>query len=330
MNRRVRRIGAIVAAAAVMVVGTLEALAQPAGAAYPARPIRLIVPLPPGGTADLLGRIAARRMEAHYNQSVIVDNRPGASGHVGAEIAARAAGDGYTLLVGTIGIHAAHRLYRKLPYNPETDLQPVMVYAENQNVLVVHPGLPAKSVTEFLALARARPGELNFGTAGPGSSIHMVTELFMLATGARMNHVPYKGSGPALADLVGGQIQLIFENLPSAQQLIQAGKLRALAVTGAKRAPSQPELPTLEESGIKGVIASSWFTIAIPRAAPAPLVDRLNADLRQILTRADAADEFNKLSVNLIASTPADARRFFADETAKWSKVIAAAKIQLD
>ncbi|MBC7780094.1 MAG: tripartite tricarboxylate transporter substrate binding protein [Proteobacteria bacterium] len=308
-----------------------DATAQaPTDGAYPARSIRMIVPFPPGGTADVLGRIAARRMETHFGQSVIVDNRPGASGHVGAEIAARAAGDGYTMMIGTIGIHAAHRLYRKLPYNPETDLQPIMVYAENPNVLVVNPSVPVKTVAEFLALARSRPGELNFGTAGPGSSIHMVTELFMLASGVRMNHIPYKGSGPALADLVGGQIQLIFENAPTAQPFVQSGRLRALAVTGARRAPSLPELPTLEEAGVKGAVATSWFSIAITRAAPVALVERLNAQIRQILARPDAADEFNRLSITLIAGTPAEARKFFAEESEKWSRVIAVAKIQLD
>jgi len=338
MGRQARRMRATRVATALCstlgalgALGPLDAMAQGVtGVAYPVGPVRMIVPFPPGGTADVLGRIAARRMEAHYGQSVIVDNRPGASGHVGAEIAARAVGDGHTLKVGTIGIHAAHRLYRKLPYNPVIDLQPVMVYAENPNVLVVNPTVPAKTVAEFLALARARPGELNFGTAGSGSSIHMVTELFMLATGTRMIHVPYKGSGPALADLVGGQIQLIFENAPTAQPFVQSGRLRALAVTSARRAPGLPDLPTLEEAGVKGAVATSWFSIAITHTAPAALVERLNTDLRQILGRPEVVDEFNKLSITLIASTPAEARRFFASETAKWSRVIDSAKIQLD
>jgi tripartite-type tricarboxylate transporter receptor subunit TctC len=297
---------------------------------YPTRPIRLIVPFPPGGTSDVLGRMVALRLGPLYGQTIIVDNRPGASGHLGAEQAAKAPPDGYTLVAGTIGIHAAYAIYRKLNYNPSTDLQPVMVLAELPNVLTVHPSVPAKTVKEFVALAKKHPGELNYGSAGAGSSIHMVTELFMLATGTKLTHVPYKGSGPALTDLMGGQIQVIFENLPTALPLIESGKLRAIAVTSEKRAPSLPALPTVAESGVPGYAATSWFTIAAPKGVPQPLIEKLNADMRRVLTTPEAIDEFRKFGISLVANTPAEANKFFALETKKWSKVIEAANIRLD
>lgn len=298
--------------------------------AYPSRPIRLVVPFPPGGATDLLGRLVAERLNAIYSHRVIVENRPGASGHVGAGEVAKAAGDGYTLVAGTIGIHAAYSIYRKLNYNPAADLQPVMILAEVPNVVLVPPSVPAKDLKEFIALARAQPGRLNFGSAGPGSSIHMVTELFQLMSGTKLTHVPYKGSGPALVDLMGGQIQVMFENLPTALPYIESGKLKALAVTSLKRDPRLPNVPTVDEAGVPGYSATSWFTIAAPRSVPAAVIEKLGSDLRQVLSTKEAEVEFKKLGIGKVADTPADAAKFIASETVKWDKVIKAAGMQID
>lgn len=303
----------------------------PAGAQgdFPARPVRLVVPFPPGGATDVLGRIAARRLGELYGKSVVVDNKPGASGHVGAAEVARAAPDGHTLVAGTIGIHAAYRMYRKLAYNPATELQLITILAEQPNMLIVHPAVPAKSVAELVAMAKARPGELNYASAGPGSSIHMVTELFIMATGAKLTHVPYKGSGPALNDLMGGQIQLIFENFPTALPLVRGGKVRALAVTGAQREPVLPEVPTVAETVAPGFAATSWFTIAAPKGLPAGLGGRIQADLKRALSSPQTAAELQAQGIGLVVNTPEEAARFVAAETQKWNRVIDAARIEI-
>lgn len=295
---------------------------------YPAKPVRLIVPFPQGGVTDLLGRLVAERMkDAGY--TMIVDNRPGASGHVGAELAARAPGDGYTLMAGTIGIHAAYMIYDKLNYDPATELKPVMVLGDAPNVLVVPANSPFRTFGDFLAAAKAQPGKLNYGSAGPGSSIFMVTALFEQATGVRMNHVPYKGSGPALVDLIGGQIDLMFENLGSGLPHIRSGKLRALAVTGQKRDARLPDVPTVDESGVTGFAAGSWFTLAAPASMPDTLIEKVNADVRRVLSTPEALAKFDAMGVVKVADTPAEAAQFFAAERAKWSKVIETAGIKL-
>jgi tripartite-type tricarboxylate transporter receptor subunit TctC len=314
---------------AAVVIATLNVAAR-AQDNYPQRPVRLVAPLAPGGAVYLLARQVAERMGAAWGQRVVVDNRPGASGHVGAELVARAPADGYTLMVGTIGIHAAYGIYRRLNYDPAKDLQPVTVLAEFANVILVPAAFPAANLREFIAIAKARPGQLNYGSAGPGSSIHMVTELFQQMSGTKLTHVPYKGSGPALVDLIGGQIQVMFENLPVALPHVQGGRLRPLAVTTARRSETLPEVPTVAESGVPDYVASSWFTIAAPRGVPAALVGKINADLRRVLSSKEAADEFRKAGIGVVLNTPAEAARYFASETEKWNKVIRAANIQLD
>ncbi|MBS0336732.1 MAG: tripartite tricarboxylate transporter substrate binding protein [Proteobacteria bacterium] len=308
----------------------LAANAAFAQAEFPSKPIRLVVPFPPGGTTDVLGRIAARRLGDLYGKPVVVENKPGASGHVGAAEVARAAPDGYTLVAGTIGIHAAHRMYKKLTYTPATDLQPITLLAEQSNLLIVNPGVAAKSVEELVALAKARPGALNYASAGPGSSIHMVTELFILATGVKLTHVPYKGSGPALNDLMGGQIQLIFENFPTGLPLVRGGRVRPLAVTGAQREAALPEVPTVAETVAPGFAATSWFTLAGPRGLPAALADRIQSDLKRALSPPEVGAELRAQGIGLVLNTPAEAARFIAAETEKWNRVIDAAKIQVE
>lgn len=297
---------------------------------YPGKPIRIVAPFAPGGAVDILARIIAERLAPVYGQSVIVDNKPGASGHLGAQLVAKAPGDGYTLLVGTIGIHAAYKSYSKLTYNPAQELQPVMVIGEAPNVVVVPANSRYKTFADFLADARANGGKINYASAGAGSSVHMVTELFQLAIGQRMNHVPYKGSGPALVDLISGQVDVMFDNLSSSLPQVQGGKLRALAVTGPKRDPRLPELPTVAEAGVPGYSGTSWFTLAAPASMPAALVDKLNQDVARILASPEVMARYDKLGINYTPNTPAEAAAFFKSETAKWNRVIEAARLQLD
>ena len=297
---------------------------------YPGRPVRLVVPFPPGGATDILGRLIAERLSAEYKQSMVVENRPGASGHVGAQQVAKAAGDGYTLLAGTIGIHAAYASYRKLGYDPAAELQPILVLGESPNIVAVPANSPYRAFGDFLADAKANPGKINYASAGPGSSIHMVTALFELLSGTRLTHVPYKGSGPALVDLIGGQIQVMFENFSSGMPHVRSGKLRVLAVTGSKRDPKLPDVPTIAEAGVPGYAATSWFTLAAPSSMPRDLVEKVNRDANRALASPEAASRLDALGVTYTANTPAEAAAFFRSETAKWSRVIEAANLRLD
>jgi tripartite-type tricarboxylate transporter receptor subunit TctC len=297
---------------------------------YPNRPIRLVVPFPPGGVTDILGRVVSERLGAAYGQNVVVENRPGSSGHIGAQQVARAPGDGYTLLVGTIGIHAAYASYSKLTYNPATELQPIMIVGEAPNLVLVPANSKYKTFADFLADAKANPGKINYATAGPGSSVHMVTALFELATGTRMNHVPYKGSGPALIDLIGGQVDVMFDNMSSGMPHVQGGKLRVLAVTGPKRDPRLPNVPTIAEAGVPGYSGTSWFTLAAPASMPMALVEKINKDVQRVLASPDVVARYDKLGINYTPNTPAEAAAFFKSETIKWNRVIQAANLQLD
>ena len=307
-------------------VNALPAQAQQ----YPAKPIRLIVPFVAGGSADVLSRVLAQRLNQQYGQQVVVENRPGSGGHVGAEAAARAAPDGYTIVFGTIGIHAAYTIYSKLNYDPSRDLQPVSMYADVPNILVVHPSVPVKNVKEFIALAKSNPGRLNFGTAGSGSSTHMAGEWFKLYTGVNLTHVPYKGSAQAMQDLLGGQIELMFENLPTAIAQVRAGKIRSLGMTSRERSPSMPEVPTLAETGVPGFEATAWFTIAAPAKVPADIIRKLNADMNAFLKAPEMQQRWIDMGVVPLGGSPADAEKFFVVEREKWGKVIKAAGIRGD
>jgi len=297
---------------------------------YPSRAIHLVVPFAPAGAADIIGRIVSERLAPIYGQSIVVDNKPGASGHLGAQQVAKAPGDGYTLLVGTIGIHAAYASYRKLGYEPAKELQPVMILGESPNLVLVPAASPYRTFSDFLADAKANPGKINYASAGPGSSVHMVTALFELASGTRLNHVPYKGSGPALIDLMGGQVQVMFDNMSSGMPHVQSGKLRALAVTGPRRDPRFPNVPTIAEAGVPGYSGTSWFTLAAPASMPAALVEKINKDVQRALSAPESVERFDKLGITYSPNTPAEAAAYFRSETIKWNRVIEAAKLQLD
>ena len=299
--------------------------------AYPAKSIRVLVPFSAGGTTDVVGRLVSQRLGAMYGQQVVVENRTGAGGHIAAEIVARAPADGYTLMVGSVGIHAAHASYTKLPYDPARDLQPVILLVEVPLVMLVHPSLPPRSVKDFVALAKSRPGDLTYGSAGFGSSTHMTGALFEMMTEVRLSHVPYKGSAPALADLVGGQIQTMFEVIsPALPHYISSGKLRALAVTTRNRLAVLPDLQTVAEGGVAGYESTAWYTFAAPSKVPAAVIQKLNADINSIIGAPDMQPRLAELGATRMGGAPEAAARYFAAETEKWTKVIRTAGIKAD
>jgi len=298
---------------------------------YPTKPIRLVVPFPPGGATDILARDVAQKLTEAWGQSVIVDNRPGAGGNIGSELVAKSAPDGYTLEMGTVGTHAINAsLYAKMPYDHVKDFTPVILVAGVPNVLVVNPALPANSVAELIAYAKANPGKLNFASSGNGTSIHLSGELFKVMAGVQITHIPYKGSAPALQDLLSGQVQMMFDNLPPSLPQIKAGKLRALAVTSLIRAPALPDVPTLSESGLPGFEASSWFGILAPAGTPAPIVAKLNAEIAKWLATPEAKEKLAKQGANAAGGTPDDFAKHIAAETAKWAKVVKDSGAKID
>jgi tripartite-type tricarboxylate transporter receptor subunit TctC len=320
----------LVALLSAMLVLAPVALAQ-TQAQYPSKPIRLVVPFPAGGTTDILARAVAQKLSEAWGQQVIVDNRPGAGGNIGSDIVAKAAPDGYTLVMGTVGTHAINpSLYRKMPYDHVKDFAPVILVAGVPNVLVVNPSLPVHTVRELVDYAKANPGKLNFASSGNGTSIHLSGELFKTMAGVQMTHVPYKGSAPALTDLMGGQVQLMFDNLPSSLQLIQAGKLRAIAVTSTARAAALPDVPTIAESGLPGFEASSWFGVLAPAGTPREIVTKLNATIGAWLATPDAKDKLLSQGAIAAGGTPEAFARHIDAETAKWAKVVKMSGAHID
>ena len=298
---------------------------------YPSRSVRLVVPFPPGGTTDILARAAAQKLTEVLGQQVIVDNRPGAGGNIGAELVAHAPPDGYTLLMGTVGTHAINAsLYSKMPYDHIKDFAPVILVAGVPNVLVVTPSLPVNSVQELIAYAKANPGKLNFASSGNGTSIHLSGELFKSLTGVTMTHVPYKGSALALTDLVGGQVQLMFDNLPSSLAFIKAGKLRALAVTSATRAAALPDVPTMVEAGVPGFEATAWFGILAPAGTPRDVVTRLNGEVAKWLASPEAREKLMAQGAIAAGGSPEDFAHHIAAETTKWAKVVKESGAKID
>jgi tripartite-type tricarboxylate transporter receptor subunit TctC len=318
----------------LVLLAALSAIVPPAAAqapAYPTKPIRIVVPFPPGGATDILAREVAQKLNEAWGQQVIVDNRPGAGGNIGSELVAKAAPDGYTLEMGTVGTHAINAsLYAKMPYDNVKDFVPIILVAGVPNVLEVNPSLPVNSVAELIAYAKANPGKLNFASSGNGTSIHLSGELFKAMAGVEMTHVPYKGSAPALQDLIAGQVQLMFDNLPPSLPQIKAGKLRALAVTSSVRAPALPDVPTVAEAGLPGFEASSWFGLLAPAGTSPAIVAKINAEVAKWLATPEAKENLAKQGANAAGGTPEDFAKHIAAETAKWAKVVKASGAKID
>ena len=297
---------------------------------WPARPVRLIVPFAPGGSNDIIARLVGQKLGERLGAQFIVDNRPGASGIVGTEAAAKSVPDGYTVLMMSLTLAVNPSLYAKLPYDTEKDLLPVSLVASAPLMLVVHPSIPAQTVPEFLAYARANPDKLNFGSGGAGTTPHLAGEMVKSLAGLKVTHVPYKGGGPALADLVGGQIQFMLENIPSTLPHVKAGRLRPLAVTGAKRSPLVPDLPTLDEAGLKGFEIVGWNGLFVPTGTPPPVVARLHAETVKVLALPDMRERLATLGADGVGSSPDEFAAFVRAELRKWAKVVRDANIKLE
>lgn len=291
--------------------------------AYPSRPIRFIVPFAAGaGVLDIMARLVGQHLGTSLGQQVIIDNRPGAGGNVGAEVVARAAPDGYTMLMGATALVVSPYLYAKLPFDPLTDLVPVTQVNSAPLLLVVHPSLPVNSVAELIAFAKAQPGKLNYGSGGVGATPFLATELFKAMAGIDVVHVPYKGGAPALADLVAGQLSFMIENVPGTLPLVRDGKLRALAITSRQRLALVPELPTMEEAGVPGYEMIGWNGIFLPAATPPAIVSRLNAELVKVLRSAEVGEQLARLGAVPVGSTPEQFAAFVKDESRRWGKII--------
>ena len=303
---------------ATCVVDTPPALSED----YPGKPIRIIVPYPPGGFNDTLARTLGQKLTEKWGQSVIVDNRPGGGTTIGTNLAAKSAPDGYTLLIVSFAFAVNPALYATLPYDTTKDFAPVVLAASTPNLLVVNPDLPVKSVKELISLAKAKPGKLNYASAGNGSSNHLSMELLKSLTGIDAVHIPYKGSAPAVTDLIGGQVDLMFDNVPNVLQQVKAGKLRAIAVSGRERSPFVKDLPTVAESGVAGFDVSVWFGVVAPAGTPQPVVAKLNAEINRILKLPDIKQTFNSQGVEPAGGTPGEFSAFIAAQAAKWGKVV--------
>jgi len=291
--------------------------------AYPSKPIRFVVAFPPGGGTDIIARSIAQKLAERLAQQVVVDNRPGAGGNIGTDIVAKSAPDGYTMLMGSAGPLAINAsLFATMPFDPVRDLAPVTLAASTPNVLVVHPSLKVQTVKELIALARARPGAINFASSGHGTPAHLAGELFGSMAGVKLVHVPYKGAAPALSDLLGGQVQIMFSTMPPALPHVRDGKLRALAVTSAKRSPAMPELPTVDEAALPGFEANTWHGVVLPAGAQAAIVERLNREIVAILHLPDVVERLSNQGAEPVGSTPEEFAAYIRSETVKWAKVV--------
>jgi len=283
----------------------------------------MVVPFPPGGTTDILARAVGQKLSESWGQQVVIDNRPGAGGNIGTDIVAKSPADGYTLLMGTVGTHSINAsLYSKLPFDPIKDFAPVTLVASVPNVLVVNATIDAKSVKELIALAKSRPGQLAFASSGNGTSIHLAGELFKSMTGTSMLHIPYKGSAPAIAELLGGQTNMMFDNLPSAMPHIKSGRLRALAVTSVRRSPALPDVPTIAETGITGYEASSWFGVLAPAGTPKDVVAKIQADIAKALNTPEIRERLSGQGAEPVGDTPEHFAEHIKAESAKWARVV--------
>jgi tripartite-type tricarboxylate transporter receptor subunit TctC len=314
-------------AGAALALATAAAFAQ----TYPTRSIRLISPFAPGGGTDITSRAIAPKLTSAFGQQVIVDNRGGAGGMVGVEIAAKAPPDGYTIVIGTIGNIAVNpSLYTKMPYDPQKDLVPIGQVANALNVLVVHPSLPAKTVKEFIAIAKQRPGALNFGSSGPGATDHLAGEVFNVMAGVKMVHIPYKGGAPAMLDLVAGQVEIVFSTMATAIGAIQGNRIRAIAMTGNQRYERMPQIPTIAEGGLKGFEVNNWYGFFAPAGTPKEIVTRLHTETAKALAMADTKTRLLDAGIIGTSSTPEQFNAYIQAETKKWAKVVKDAGIKAD
>jgi tripartite-type tricarboxylate transporter receptor subunit TctC len=296
---------------------------------YPAKPVRMIVAYPPGGGTDIVGRVVAQKLGESLGHSVVVENRGGASGNIGTEFAARAAPDGYTILMGNVAPNAINvSLFKSLPFDPVADLVPVSLVASTPNILVVHPSTPARTVKELIALAKAKPGVLNFASAGVGSSSHLAGELFHILAGADIVHVPYKGAGPAMVDVLSGQIQLYFATMPAAMPHVKSGKLAPIAVTSARRSPALPDLPTIAEAGVPGYEASTWYGVLAPAHTAQAVVARLHGEIVRVLADAALRERLADQGFEPVGNSPEEFGAYIKSEIVKWGKVIRDAGIR--
>lgn len=293
------------------------------GQGYPNRPIRLVAPFVPGGPTDIVARLVGQKLGENLGQTIVVDNRGGASGAVGMEIAARSAPDGYTLVIGSSGNLAVNpNLNAKLPYDTLKDFQPITQTTSGPQMMVVHPLVQAKSVQEFIALAKAKPGQLNYASGGAGTTTHLASELFKLSAGVSIVHVPYKGTGQALTDLIGGQVQMMMSSMLPAIPHVKAGRLRGLAVTSARRATTLPEMPTLAESGLPGFETTSWHGMLVPAKTPRAITMRLHAEMVKTLNQPDVKERFANQGMDTVGNTPEQFAAYIKSESEKWAKVI--------
>ena len=322
MNRSLAAFGLALAVGLVP-----AAFAQP----YPSKPIRFVVPYPAGGPLDTVARLLGQKVAESVKQPVIVDNKPGAGGNIGADSVAKSAPDGYTILMGAVATHAINpTLYAGIPYDPIRDFQPVTQLASTPNVLIVNNSVPAASVREFIAYAKANPGKLNFGSGSTGSAGHLAGELFKTMAGVDMTHVPYKGAAPAMQDLIAGQVQLMFDNFASANTQVKAGKVKALAVTTAKRSALAPELPTIAESGLAGFDINTWFGIFVPAGTPKEIVERLHSEFTRALALADIREKITNLGAEPVGNRPEEFAMYIKSEGEKYARVIKASGAKAD
>ena len=325
----VARVASLFFSVLTVLTASSAATAQPQS--YPSKPIRFVVPYPAGGPLDTVARLLGQKVSESTKQPVVVDNKPGAGGNIGADSVAKSAPDGYTILMGAVATHAINpTLYASMPYDAQKDFIPVTQVASTPNVLVVNPSIPAGNVREFIAYAKANPGKLNFGSGSTGSAGHLAGELFKAMAGVDMTHVPYKGAAPAMNDLIGGQIQLMFDNLASSLGQVKAGRIKALAVTTAKRTSLAPELPTIAESGLPGFDISTWFGIFVPAGTPREVVERLHAEFTRALALPDVRERMLSLGAEPVGNTPAEFAAYIRGEADKYARVIKASGAKVD
>lgn len=297
---------------------------------YPAKPVRVIVPYPAGGTTDIVARVVAAKLAATWGRQVVIDNRAGAGGNIGKEIAARSAPDGYTLLMAGVSYAINPSLYKNPPYDPRSDFAPVTQVASTAQILEVHPALPVSSVKQLIAVAKAKPGELLYGSAGSGTTLHLSAELFNSMAGVKMTHVPYKGVTAALVDLMAGEVQVIIDSLPASLPYVKANRLKGLAVTSAARAAAVPDLPTISESGVKGYEATSWYGLFAPAQTPQDVLKKLQADAVAAIRAPDVQAQLHKAGADAIANSPEQFAAVLQQELAKWAKVVRISGARVD